>query len=441
MSQYSCAPPDTGVTRTTAATSPNKKNRKLKARKLGKSNETESLYKRDDFRSIAPLSASINVPARVQQNLEGNNLEYKKYIKFTKRREEQGAEAVWLELQKERGSTTRGASSRLKVLPNNLSHYPIKHEEHFLREKRVEKTSKRLGLRTNILSCENSCSKLQSDKFQLQNTLFYAVENFTRNFLINLTHEKLSLIKKAFLNNKIVHENQKLVLVKPSGFIRAMRIDDNHPIGSNADLKNKRRLLQLFDRIDGSCTGRISWEQFMAYLAESADNNDILELDPQNGSAENNKYAAFESLVVPPFSTVQFINSLDCTVGYGGEKVKGVYLFWNTADEGATHASPHPKSQSTVCIGREYGKVLLLTTSNELSYLIIHFANLTIACYDLLSLEEKALVTVSHELTSMKYIHLDRSQFWLLEMSLGTFIAMIYVQGLQYYLWRRIQLL
>ena len=47
---------------------------------------------------------------------------------------------------KERGSTTRGASSRLKVLPNNLSHYPIKHEENFLREKRVEKTSKRLGL-------------------------------------------------------------------------------------------------------------------------------------------------------------------------------------------------------------------------------------------------------------------------------------------------------
>ena len=94
MSQYSCAPPETGVTRTTTATSPNRKNRKLKASKLGKQNETESLYKRDDFRSIAPLSASINVPIRVQQNLEGNNLEYKKYIKFTKRREEQGAEAV-----------------------------------------------------------------------------------------------------------------------------------------------------------------------------------------------------------------------------------------------------------------------------------------------------------------------------------------------------------
>ena len=208
-----------------------------------------------------------------------------------------------------------------------------------------------------------------------------------------------------------MHENQKLVLVKPSGFIRAMRIDDNHHIGSNADVKNKKRLLQLFDRIDGSCTGRISWEQFMAYLAESADNNDILELDPQNGSAENNRYTAFESLIVPPFSTVKFINSLNCTVGYGGEKVKGVYFFWNTADEEATHASLHPKSQSTVCIGRKYGKVLLLTTSNELSYLIIHFSNLTIACYDLLSLEEKALVTVSHELTSMKYIHLDRSQF------------------------------
>ena len=94
MSQYSCAPPETGVTRTTAATSPNKKNRKLKARKLGKSNETESLYKLDDFRSISPLSACIDVPARVQQNLEGNNLEYKKYIKFTKQGGARGRSCV-----------------------------------------------------------------------------------------------------------------------------------------------------------------------------------------------------------------------------------------------------------------------------------------------------------------------------------------------------------
>ena len=55
---------------------------------------------------------------------------------------------LWAGATKRKGSTTRGASSRLKVLPNNLSHYPIKHEENFLREKRVEKTSKRLGLRT-----------------------------------------------------------------------------------------------------------------------------------------------------------------------------------------------------------------------------------------------------------------------------------------------------
>ena len=70
--------------------------------------------------------------------------------------------------------------------------------------------------------------------------------------------------------------------------------------------------------LEGS-VGNSSW----LILAESADNNDILELDPQNGSAENNRYTAFENLIVPSFSTVKFINSLNCTVGYGGEKVKG----------------------------------------------------------------------------------------------------------------------
>ena len=62
--------------------------------------------------------------------------------------------------------------------------------------------------------------------------------------------------------------------------------------------KNERKIiLQLFDRIDINCKGNISWDEFMSYLADSADNDDIIEMDPMGGNSENDSYNLFESKI------------------------------------------------------------------------------------------------------------------------------------------------
>ena len=432
--------------------SPNKKNRKLitrreKSKKNNGGQADRIIYKRKDARNIALLSPTLPIPTKIQKNMEEKNNEYKKYTKFVQRREELGAEAVWREQHKEKILHNNGDTTRLKFRASNTSHHPIKFEEEFLREKRIEKANKRLLLFDNSSSTDSNATAITSaqtnnisidsynnkkNKFELQNAIFYSAETYTRDFLIKLTHAELLKIKQNFFLNKLETEKDDNVLVNVNGFLNALSvtfINNNNQIhGNNNDImpieqemnlanannnKNERKIiLQLFDRIDINCKGNISWDNFMSYLADSADNDDIIEMDPMGGNSENDSYNLFESKIIPPILKLKYVEVLDCVIGYGGEKMDGIAFFYNNNNNNNDNNSndntrtndSNMGVQNSKIIGKKHGKVIATSIATELSYLVVHFSNLTTVCYDLLTLEEKAMVSTLYEISCIEYI-------------------------------------
>jgi WD40 repeat protein len=395
-----------------SATSPNKKNRKLlytKKRIKRLDQPKFVLYQRKDARNIALLSPQIAVPKSVQKNMEQNS-GYKKYTNIIKRREELGAEIVWREQRKEKAPTTSGNSARLHIKANKTTYHPIKFEEEFLRKKRVDKAKKKQLLQ-NLTGAMNATP---GQIFEPQYTLFYAAEAYTRDFLINLSPAQLIKIKQKFILYKLKTEKHDDIIINASGFINALStttIVKNNRLAIAGEYTNHENedkfkkyniILRLFDRVDINCKGNISWDEFMSYLADSADNDAILGVD-STGNNEKDMFKLFKNTVIPSVLHIKYIQPLDCIIGYGGDKFDGIGCFYSNNN------SDNKKCRKVNVIGSQYGKVLSTTVAIELSYLIACFVNLTIVCYDILSLEEKATVSVLHEVTCLKYI--DTKEF------------------------------